>query len=170
MPIMTEREKLKFLDEPGVLMRIGIVRKDGSPLVTPIWFLYEEGSVFFTPRAQSEWFSCLKRDSRISLCIDENAQPYRKVVIEGQAELLHDLGQDDIWRDLYRRIANRYTPAEAAEAYVQNTIDQERALFSVELEQAKVRTWRMPVKNEPATGIWHSRYYADGTKYGDLSG
>ena len=169
MPIMTESEKLNFLDEPGLLMRIGTVREDGSPLVTPIWFLCEEGSVFFTPRAQSEWFSCLKRDPRISLCIDENEQPYRKIVVEGQAELLYDLGEDDTWRDLYRRIATRYTPPEAAEAYVQNTIDQVRALYRVEMSQANVRTWRMPVQGESATGIWHRRYYAEGTKFGDMS-
>ncbi|MEE3278153.1 MAG: pyridoxamine 5'-phosphate oxidase family protein, partial [Pseudomonadota bacterium] len=89
---MTLVERNGFLEEPGVLMRIGVARDDGSPLVTPIWFLYQEDSVYFTPRAQSDWFQSLRRDPRICLCIDEQALPYRKVVVEGSAELLHDLG------------------------------------------------------------------------------
>ena len=150
-------------------MRIGVARDDGSPLVTPIWFLYEKDAIYFTPRAQSDWFRSLRRDTRICLCIDEHALPYRKVVVEGNAELLHDLGEDDEWRDLYRKIAGRYVPQDAAEAYVRNTIDQERALFRVVLERSTTRTWRMPLDGEPAAGIWHERYYAPGTHYADLS-
>jgi len=119
MPVMTEKEEKMFLEEDGILMRIGVVREDGSPLVTPIWFLYEDSCIYFTPRAKSEWFGCLKRDSRVSLCIDEQTLPYRKIVVEGSAELLYDLGDDDTWRDLYRQIAKRYGPEEMAEAYVQ---------------------------------------------------
>ena len=166
---MTLVERNGFLEEPGVLMRIGVARDDGSPLVTPIWFLYEAHSIYFTPRAQSDWFRSLQRDAQICLCIDEQALPYRKVVVEGSAELLHDLGEDDEWRDLYRKIAGRYVPQYAAEAYVQSTIDQERALFRVVLERSTTRTWRMPLDGEPETGIWHERYYAPGTHYADLS-
>ena len=169
MPVLTLIERNRFLEEPGVLMRIGVVRDDGSPLVTPIWFLYEKDAIYFTPRAQSDWFRSLRRDARICLCIDEQALPYRKVVVEGNAELLHDLGEDDEWRDLYRKIAGRYVPQDAAEAYVRNTIDQERALFRVVLERSTTRTWRMPLDGEPETGIWHERYYAPGTHYADLS-
>ena len=169
MPVLTLTERNRFLEEPGVLMRIGVARDDGSPLVTPIWFLYEKDAIYFTPRAQSDWFRSLRRDTRICLCIDEQALPYRKVVVEGNAELLHDLGEDDEWRDLYRKIAGRYVPQDAAEAYVRNTIDQERALFCVVLERSTTRTWRMPLDGEPETGIWHERYYAPGTHYSDLS-
>ncbi len=165
MPVLTEKEGKSFLKEDGLLMRIGVVREDGSPLVIPIWFLYEEDSIYFTPRAKSEWFDCLKRDARVSLCIDEQTLPYRKVVVDGSAEMLYDLGKDDIWRDLYLRIAKRYSPEEMAEAYVHNTIDQERALFQVQLGISKVRTWRMPFEGESATGIWHQRYYAPGSKF-----
>ena len=165
MPALTQKEQTDFLEEDGILMRIGVVREDGSPLVTPIWFIYKENCILFTPRAKSEWFSCLKRDSRVSICIDEQTLPYRKVIIEGSAELLHDLGNDDTWRELYLNIAKRYGPEEMAEAYVENTIDQERALYSVKLEESKVKTWRMPVTGEAPEGIWHDRYYAPGTKF-----
>jgi hypothetical protein len=57
------------------------------------------------------------------------------VLLEGQADLMHDVGEDDVWRDLYRRIAG-----------------------------AVVKTWRMPVKGEEQDGIWHRRYYGAATK------
>jgi PPOX class probable F420-dependent enzyme len=164
MPVMTADERDRFLDEPGVLMRIAVVREDGSPLVTPIWFLFEGDAIYFTPREHSVWFRCLRRDPRVALCIDEQPLPYRKVLVEGSAELVHDLGEDDAWRDLYRRIATRYVPPAGAEAYIQNTIDQPRGLYRVRLADAKVKTWRMPVEGEAAEGIWHQRYYRPNSK------
>lgn len=165
MPKLTASERDAFLTTPGVLMRISVVRADGSPLVTPIWFIYEDNAIYFTPREKSEWFTCLRRDPRVALCIDEQPLPYRKVIVEGQAELVFDVGQDDQWRDLYRRIATRYVNAEGAEAYVQNTIDQPRGLYRVNLDTAKVTTWRMPVEGEDGMGIWHNRYYVPGTEF-----
>lgn len=165
MPRMKTKEQIDFLETPGILMRIACVRQDGSPLVTPIWFIHHENAIYFTPRAQSEWLACLRQDPRVSLCIDEQNLPYRKFIAEGAAELVHDLGQDELWRELYGQIARRYVPEEAAVAYVEDTIDQERALFRLELEKAVTTSWRMPVDGEPQTGIWHQRYYAPGTKY-----
>jgi PPOX class probable F420-dependent enzyme len=164
MPKLSDSERDAFLREPGVLMRLATIRADGAPAVTPIWFIYEEGAIWFTPRAESAWLGHLRRDPRAALAIDEQPLPYRKVVIEGRAELVHDLGRDDVWRDRYRRIACRYVPEAEAEAYVQNTIDQPRALFRVPLAGSTVRTWRMPVGDEDGTGIWHRRYYVSGSK------
>jgi len=167
MPVLSHTERDAFLQEPGVLMRVAVVRENGAPLVTPIWFLFEvtdEGEfVYFTPREKSEWFSCLRRDPRVALCIDEQPLPYRKVIAEGEAELVHDVGNDDQWRDLYRRIAERYVPPEGAAAYIQNTIEQPRGLYRLNLARAKVKTWRMPLGDEAAEGIWHDRYYVPGS-------
>ncbi|MEZ5598307.1 MAG: pyridoxamine 5'-phosphate oxidase family protein [Pseudomonadales bacterium] len=165
MPQLTEDERDGFLNERGVLMRIAVVRADGRPLVTPIWFLYEDHAIWFTPRAKSEWFECLRRDPRVALCIDEQPLPYRKVLVEGSAELIHDVGQDDAWRDRYRRIARRYVGDEGAEAYIVNTIDQPRGLFPSCPAGAKVTTWRMPLEGERGMGIWHDRYYTPGTSF-----
>jgi len=165
MPKLSANERDAFLDEPGVLMRVAVCRQDGSPLVTPIWFIYEDQAIYFTPREKSEWFACLRQDPRVSLCIDEQPLPYRKVIAEGHAELIYDIGQDDLWRDQYRRIAQRYVGSEAADAYVSNTIDQPRGLFRLLLAQAKVSTWRMPLEGEAGMGIWHDRYYTPGTKF-----
>lgn len=165
MPVLSRAERDAFLAERGVVMRIAVVREDGSPLVTPIWFLHEDQRIYFTPREQSEWFACLRSDSRVALCIDEQLLPYRKLIVEGRAELVHDIGADDVWRDLYLRMAQRYVDDDAAAAYVHNTIDQPRGLYRVSLAEAAVKTWRMPVEGEAPQGIWHQRYYRPGSKY-----
>ena len=165
MRVLSSAEQTEFLSERGIVMRVSVVREDGSPLATPIWFLHEDGAIYFTPRERSEWFACLRRDPRVALCIDEQPLPYRKVIVEGAAELVYDIGNDDAWRDQYRRIAGRYVSAAEAEAYVQNTIDQPRGLYCVVLAGATVKSWRMPLPGEEPEGIWHQRYYQPNTKF-----
>jgi PPOX class probable F420-dependent enzyme len=164
VPKLSNDEVGELLDTRGVLVRIGTVDADGMPRVVPTWFIHRDGAVLFTPRAESVFLANLRRDPRVGLSIDEEALPYRKVTVQGTAELQHDLGEDDAWRDLYRSIARRYIDGDAAEAYVRGTIDQPRALLAVPLASAKVSTWRMPVGEEDGTGIWARRYYRPGTR------
>jgi PPOX class probable F420-dependent enzyme len=169
VPKLTTAERDEFLQRRGVLCHIATIRPDGAPSVTPIWYLYRDGRVFVTPRAHSVWRQHLVRDPRVSLSIDEEPTPYRKVRIEGSMRLDYDLGEDDTWRDLYRDIARRYVSPEGAEAYIQATIDQPRALYSIGLDEAEVLTWRMPLEGEDGTGIWHRRYYVEGSKMAERS-
>jgi len=164
MPRMLDAERDAFLNEPGVLLKIGTVSPEGRPLVTPIWFIREGDRIYFTPRQRSEWLANLRANPSVALCIDEQPYPYRKVLIEGRAEIVHDVGHDDEWRDLYRRVARRYVSAEDADAYVEETIDQPRALLAVSLARSTVRSWRMPIEGESYKGIWADRYYTADAK------
>ena len=171
MPKLTRDERDAFLAEPGHLLRVATVDADGMPRNVPIWFVVDDGRIVFTPRVHSVFLTNLLRDPRVGLTIDEEPLPYRKVTVQGEAELLHAPGEDDVWRNLYLEIASRYVPRDEAEAYVQNTIDQPRALLGVSLDEelSKVTTWRMPVGDEDPTGIWARRYYLDGTIMADLA-
>jgi nitroimidazol reductase NimA-like FMN-containing flavoprotein (pyridoxamine 5'-phosphate oxidase superfamily) len=163
---MTYDETNAFLDEPGHLVRIGTTDADGMPRVVPLWFIRRNDDVCFTPRSPAMVHVNLSRDARIGLSIDEEPRPYRKVTVQGVARLLHGPGEDDVWRDVYRAIATRYTSVDEAEAYIQNTIDQPRALYAVSLTApgTTLSTWRMPIEGEDGSGIWHRRYYLEGTK------
>jgi nitroimidazol reductase NimA-like FMN-containing flavoprotein (pyridoxamine 5'-phosphate oxidase superfamily) len=163
------RELKAFLDEPSHLVRIGTVDADGYPRVVPTWFIRVDEDVVFTPRGTSSFLANIRRDRRIGLSIDEDPLPYRKVTIQGEARILHEPGTDDEWRDLYRNIAKRYVPPEAADSYVDETDDQPRALIGVSLRDSRVTTWRMPAGEEKATGIWARRYYLDGTRMATLA-
>lgn len=164
MPKLNDSERDEFLAEPGIIMNIATVDADGAPLVTPIWYIYEDARIWFTPRQHSEWLRHIRNDNRVALSIDEASQPYRKVVVRGRANIDYEVGQDDVWRDRYRRIAARYIADHDANAYVDGTDDQPRALCSVRLSDAEVRSWRMPVGDEPYQGIWARRYWTPEAK------
>lgn len=170
MPKLTPQETAEFLSEPGHLLRLATVDNDGAPRISPVWCTYRQGeadrlgSILFTPRERSVFFANLRRDPRIALSIDEETLPYRKVSVQGSVEILHDVGADDEWRDVYREIACRFIPEANADGYLAATADQPRALLAVALNDAKVVTWRMPVEGESGTGIWAAQYYAEGSR------
>lgn len=166
MPALNPDELTAFLDEPEHLARIGTVDDDGTPRVLPLWFVVDGTRLCFTPRSPAVIWHNIQRDPRIGLSIDEEAAPYRKVTVQGVVEVVRPPGEDDAWRDLYRSIARRYTPAAWADAYVDGTDDQPRALCAIDLAapSTRVTTWRMPVTGEDPRGIWHDRYYLPGTK------
>ena len=169
MPALTVAEVEAFLAEPGHLVRVGTVDADGMPRVVPTWFLAENGWLYFTPRAASAFWHNLQRDPRVGLSIDDEAPPYRKVTVQGEVRVVHPPGEDDEWRELYLRIASRYIPVDDAERYVRGTIDQQRPLLAVALggTDVVVSTWRMPGVGEDPSGMWHRRYYAEGTRLGE---
>lgn len=164
MPKLTDQEQSNFLDEPGHLLRLATIDDDGMPRLAPVWFTHRAGKVLFTPRQASVFLANLRRDPRIALSIDEDALPYRKVSVQGEAEIVYEVGNDDAWRDIYREIACRFIDPDAADRYLAATIDQPRALIAVDLAVARVMSWRMPVDDEAGTGIWASRYYAEGSR------
>jgi nitroimidazol reductase NimA-like FMN-containing flavoprotein (pyridoxamine 5'-phosphate oxidase superfamily) len=160
MPGMTPEEVDQFLAEPNHLVRIGTVDDDGLPLVVPTWFTVRDGMFLVTPRERSAWFRYLRRDPRVCFTVDEDESPYRKVVLRGSVTVVHDLGHDDEWRDVYREITLRYVPAEWGDAYLTDTHDEPRALVGLPLASARTTTWRMPARpGENPLAVWAPKYY-----------
>ena len=170
MPRLSRVETLTFLGEREHLLRLATVDADGMPRLAPVWCTHEPsaddglGTLLFTPRERSVFLANLRRDPRLALSIDEDALPYRKVSVQGRVRIVHDIGNDDAWRDIYRAIACRYLDDAGADRYLAATHDQPRALLAVDLDDASVTSWRMAIGDEPATGIWAAPYYADGSR------
>lgn len=170
MPKLSENEINEFLAERGHLARIATVQPSGAPSVVPVWFIHENGKILITPRKHSAFLANLRADPRAAVTIDEEAGRYRKVLVEGAAAILFEVGEDRRWDDLYRRIAIRYIDETSADYYLRETRDQPRALIGLELVKAKVTTWRMPSEDEPYSGIWARRYYDTGTRMAITAG
>lgn len=159
---MTIQQRDDFLDEPAHLLRLGTTDDDGMPLVVPIWFLRNGSKLLFTPRAKSSWFAYLQRDARTCATIDEVRGTYRKVVVRGEVTIEHGLGEDDHWRETYRDITMRYTPEQWGDAYLTDTVNEPRALLSLDMATADVTSWRMPsADNEDRLAVWAKKYYHD---------
>ena len=169
MPKLTKDELNTFLAGFGIGARIAVIKPSGTPLIVPISYFHRDDCIYFTPRAKSAWYGYMKENPNICMCIDDFEHPVPKVVVEGQPELVHDLGENDSWRDFFREMMERYATKEIANDYVDNTIDQDRSLWRLVLADCKVTSWRVPMGDEDPTGIWHHRYYGDDTDYGKKS-
>lgn len=160
MPRMTASEIATYLDAPGRLVRIGTVDADKMPLVVPTWFVIEDGDLLVTPRERSNWFANLQRSPKVCFTIDGDGC---QVILRGTCRVVHPVGCDDEWRDVYRRITQRYLPDAAANAYLQDTWDEPRALLGLRLDEAEITTWRFPMREgEDWLDVWAPRYYHEG--------
>ena len=115
MAAMAEEEIRGFLEEGTRTGKLAVTRKDGSPLVVPIWFCVDDdGSVVFTTGADTVKGRSLLRDGRVSLCVDDERAPYAFVRIDGTVEISEHPGDLLAWAT---RIGGRYMGAALAEQY-----------------------------------------------------
>jgi PPOX class probable F420-dependent enzyme len=99
----------EFLQTPRHAI-VATNRSDGPPQISSVWFLYEEGSIYFGISSESAKFHNLRRDARLSVCVDAGHPDARTVTIYGTTELIED---DTAWRDdMLRRITRRYAKSE----------------------------------------------------------
>jgi PPOX class probable F420-dependent enzyme len=112
---MSEERWRAFLVERPRTAKLATIRKDGSPHVAPIWIdLDDDGSIVFTTHKTSLKGMAIRRDPRVSLCVDDERPPFAFVVIQGIAEVSEDL--DSLLRAA-TRIGGRYMGAHRAEEF-----------------------------------------------------
>ncbi|MBC7269000.1 MAG: PPOX class F420-dependent oxidoreductase [Streptomyces sp.] len=111
---MTDEEWRAFVTYGTRTGKLATVRADGSPHVTPIWFLLDGDEVVFNTSARSVKGRNLVRDGRVALCVDDDRPPFGYVVLRGHARVLEDLGELEHWAS---RIGARYMGEERAEEF-----------------------------------------------------
>ena len=111
---MTEQEYRSFMLDRARTAVLATARADGRPHVAPIWFDLDGDTLVFTTGENTVKGRNMRRDARVSLCVDEEAPPFHFVVIEGSSELT--AGDPDL---LYwaTRIGGRYMGADRADEY-----------------------------------------------------
>ncbi len=67
--------------------RLAFVGGSGQPHVTPIWFLWRDGTVVMSSFANSAKVRAIKNNPRIALTIDSEEPPYQVLRIRGAAEI-----------------------------------------------------------------------------------
>ena len=113
MDILTS-EHIHFLMDQVRTAKLAIVRKDGRPHVTPVWFELDSDTMVFTTWHTTVKAVNIKRDGRVCLCVDDEKPPFSYIQIEGTAVLSADSEALKYWST---RIAARYMGKELAEAY-----------------------------------------------------
>lgn len=94
--------------------KLSTVMKDGSPQVTPIWYMLEDGKLIMnTTRDRVKYYN-IRRDPRVCVLIDEG---YPYVIVFGKARIAEDRdGKRDI-----EALAIRYTGEEQGRRSARDT-------------------------------------------------
>jgi PPOX class probable F420-dependent enzyme len=111
---MTGDEWRAFVSSGTRTAKAGVTTADGAPHVTPIWFLLDGEDLVLTTHESSVKGKALRRDPRISLCVDEDTPPYSFVSLWGEVTLSEDLGEVRRWATA---LGGRYMGADHAEEY-----------------------------------------------------
>ena len=123
MQKMTEAEIKSFLLEGTRTGKLATVRQDGRPHVAPIWFDLDGDNLIFTTWHESVKAVNLRRDPRLTICVDDETPPFSFVVIEGTAAISDDPEALAYWAT---RIGGRYMGGDLAQAYGQrNSVEGE---------------------------------------------
>jgi PPOX class probable F420-dependent enzyme len=103
---MLEGKEIELVGKP-LLGKIATVGRKGSPHVTPVWFMYENGMFRITTAEKAVKARNMRRDSRVSLLIDDG---YKYVLVNGKAKINNER---NVERDT-ERLAIRYLGEEGA--------------------------------------------------------
>jgi len=124
MEKMSQEEIIEFLVEGTFTGKVSTINKDGSPHITPIWYILDEDNyVTFTTYSKSVKGKNLLRDSRISFCVDDQVPPFSFVIIDGIAEIISESDNLLVWTT---KIAERYMGKELSNEYgKRNAVDGE---------------------------------------------
>lgn len=60
---------------------------DGHPVPTPIWYLFRDGRFYFRTEEGAVKTKNIRRDPRVSICVQEERAPYKALIAYGSAEV-----------------------------------------------------------------------------------
>lgn len=129
MSTMNQAEIDSFLQQPRHAV-VGTISRDGAPQLSPVWYIYEEGCFYIGITSDTAKYRNLRRDPRISLCIDGGREDVRTVMVAGTVELYektHPLQVAMRWRLITHYIAD----PEEARRYAESSKDWDAVLVVV---------------------------------------
>ena len=87
---MSRAQRERFLAGRHVAVLVTIA-PDGRPVPTPVWYLYRDGLLYFHTATDAVKTENIRRDPRVSVCVQEERPPYKTVTIHGTAEVREGL-------------------------------------------------------------------------------
>jgi PPOX class probable F420-dependent enzyme len=115
MEKMNQNEINEFLKRGTYTGKLGTINKDGSPHITPIWFILDENEhIIFTTYYKSLKAKNIVRNPRVSICVDDQMPPFSFVIVNGIAKIMANSKDLLIWTT---KIAERYMGKELSLNY-----------------------------------------------------
>jgi PPOX class probable F420-dependent enzyme len=130
---MTKREISQFLAQPNIAV-VAVTAPDGAPHATPTWYEYRRGEAFFITDSTAFKCKCLRRDPRVTLCIDTRKPPYKGVILKGRAEM-----EEKVADAMLERMAIAYMGRRAGREYAAQFKGQ--AVMVVRFKPDRIISW-----------------------------
>ena len=130
---MSRLEDPRNLLEHDLVLHLVTLRRDGTPRITPLWFIHEDGALRMTSVAGKPHLRDLARDPRCAIVISDEIEPapdgerrYARVRASGSAET----GADDAghWT---RRITLKYMSGPTGERLAERRARDERVVITL---------------------------------------
>jgi PPOX class probable F420-dependent enzyme len=125
---MSEQERRAFLSRGTRTAKVAVSRADGMPHVVPVWFVLDGDVLVFTTGEATVKGRALRRDPRVSICVDDEQPPFSFVMIEGLATISRD--HDELLAAA-TRIGARYMGNDRAEEFGRRNAVPEELLVRV---------------------------------------
>ena len=91
---------------------LGTIADDGAPVLTPIWYVYRDGRLLMRTGKESVKARNIRRDPRVTVCVQDERPPYASITIHGRAGIEGEIAGLD------GDIARRYLGKIAGDAYL----------------------------------------------------
>jgi PPOX class probable F420-dependent enzyme len=88
-------ENYKDLFEKQAFGNLGTLMQDGSPQITPVWVDYDGKYVRFNSAKGRVKDKNIRRDPRVSISLQDPANPYRYLAVRGKVVEITEKGADD---------------------------------------------------------------------------
>ena len=94
---MSNAEIRRFLMQGTFTGKLATTKKDGSSHIVPIWFVLADsnsrsravGDIIFTTGSASAKAKNIRRDNRVSICVDDQTPQFSFVTVYGTAKIYH---------------------------------------------------------------------------------
>jgi PPOX class probable F420-dependent enzyme len=83
---LSRAQRERFLKGRHVAVLVTLAA-DGTAVPTPIWYLYRNGLLYFRTAPNAVKVENVRRDPRVSVCIQDERPPYKAVIVYGTAEV-----------------------------------------------------------------------------------
>lgn len=124
-------DQLGGLLDDARLATLATIRKDGTVLLSPVWFVWEDGGFTVGMAAGDGKLKHIERDPRVTIVVSEERFPYRGFEVRGVAR-----SSGVPYGPTVRRIAARYVGEQAAGFY-----DDSHGGTVIRIEPGQSRGW-----------------------------
>ncbi|MEZ4729745.1 MAG: PPOX class F420-dependent oxidoreductase [Caldilineaceae bacterium] len=127
MAQMTQAQIAAFLAPPRHAI-VATNRADGPPQLTPVWYIYEGGQMYISAGAGAVKVQNLRRDPRVTICVDGGHPDARYVILQGTITILEP--SDPLQEQMrWRIIRHYYEDEDEARRYYESMRDSPSVLL-----------------------------------------